>query len=217
MSAPTVPRFPLAVRLHHWLYGLAFLVLVVTGAVLFLPWTSWSTAEAGATNRLVHLIAGVVLVLVPLIPLLFSRSRRSFLADVKTGFRWKKDDATSLKVLIGRAYWNGDATGLPPQGKFMAGQKLNILAQTVFFGALVVTGFVLWFGKGFVPQWLMQASVLIHALSAVGAVAIALVHVYMVTLLPFTKGAASTMFTGRMPADFARSHHAGWQPEAETK
>jgi formate dehydrogenase subunit gamma len=205
----------MSVRVHHWLYAAAFLVLVVTGAVLFLPWTSWSVAEAGQTNRLVHRIAAVVLLLVPLIPLLFAR--RSFLADVKIGFRWKKDDATALKVLIGKTYWNGDPTGLPPQGKFMAGQKLNILAQTVFFFAMVATGFVLWFGKGVLPQWLMQLSVLVHALSAIGAVVIALVHVYMVTLLPFTKGAIGTMFTGRMRADFARSHHAGWQPESEAK
>jgi formate dehydrogenase subunit gamma len=211
----SVARFTPAERAYHWIYALAFIVLAVTGFILFVPWTAFAAGEAGQTTRLVHRLASVPLLAAPLLMLI--ACRRRFLGDLREAFTWRRDDWVSLRVLITRSYWTGDKDGLPPQGKFMAGQKLNIVFQAVTFVALGVTGLALWLGKGALPAGLMNGLVLLHALSAILATCIAIVHIYMVTTMPFTRGAIGTMFTGRMPDDLARSHHARWYEGASGK
>ena len=208
MNAPTVPRFTPLERAYHWSYAAAFIVLAVTGFVLLVPWTAFSAGEAGQANRLLHRIFGVVLMVAPLLMLIFAR--RGFIEDLREAHTWRREDWTSLSVLLRRSYWTGDKTGLPPQGKFMAGQKLNIVFQAVYFGALAASGLVMWLGKGTVPHEIMRFMILIHTLSAIGATCFAIVHVYMVTTMPFTRGAIATMFTGRMDEGLARSHHPKW-------
>jgi formate dehydrogenase subunit gamma len=198
------------VRVFHWVYFASFAILAVTGFILFFPWTPFAVGEAGQAGRLLHRIFAVVLMVAPIVTLLVAR--RGFWRDTREGFRWGAEDRKSFGVLVRRTYWTGDATGLPPQGKFMIGQKLNIAVQVVMFGVLAVTGLVMWLGKGVLPQGLMLAMILLHALAAIAATCIAIVHIYMVTTLPFTRDAIGTMFTGKMPEDYARSHHAGWRP-----
>ena len=210
MSERTVQRFTTAERVYHWVYFIAFAILAVTGFVLLFPWTPFSAGEAGQTNRLLHRIFGVLLIVAPVVTLLVSR--RGFGNDLREAFRWDRDDLRSFAVMARRTYWTGDTTGVPPQGKFMPGQKINIVAQTLLFAALAATGLVLWLAKGTAPQWLMQLMIVLHALAAIGATCMVIVHIYMVTTLPFSRGAVGAMFTGRISEDLARSHHPRWRP-----
>lgn len=208
MSERTILRFETAERVFHWVYFAAFAILAVTGFTLLLPWSPFTVGEAGQTSRLLHRIFGVLLIVAPAVTLL--ASRRELAADVRRAFTWTPEDLRSLRILLLRAYWTGDTTGLPPQERFTAGQKLNIAAQTVLFLVLAATGLVIWFGRALLPQGLMQAAIALHALAAVAATAFVIVHVYMVTTLPATRDAIGAMFTGRMSEDLARSHHPKW-------
>jgi formate dehydrogenase subunit gamma len=212
MSEPrSVQRHVTAVRVFHWVYAAAFCALALTGFVLLAGWTPFAVGEAGQTSKLVHRISGVLLIVAPLVTLIFAF--RAFVRDLKLAFTWGKKDIVTLMVLFSRTYWTGDTKGLPSQGRFMAGQKINIATHVAMWLALVVTGLVIWFGKGFVPQWAMQLMILVHALAAVGAVCFTIVHIYMVTTLPYTRDAIGAIFSGRMPEEVAKSHHPEWYAE----
>lgn len=211
MSEPKgVRRHEAPARFYHWIHAVAFIGLAVTGFVLLGPWTSMSAGEAGQTNRLIHRILGVVLIIAPIVTVFLSKP---FVRDVKAGFHWGREDLVTMKVLFTRTYWTGDTKGLPPQGRFMAGQKINIATHVLLWFALSVTGLVLWFGKGALPPWAMSLMILVHALAAIGGICFAIVHIYMVTTLPFTRDAIGAIFSGNMPEEVARSHHPKWHAE----
>jgi len=209
VNARMIVRFSAAERIFHWTYFVAFVALAVTGAFLFLPWRAFTTGEAGETGRLVHRLFAVILVASPLLPL--ACAARGFLADLREALTWGRDDLRALRVLLTRYYWTGDASGLPPQGKFAAGQKLNIAVQAATFAVLAATGALLWLGKGRVPVEVLRWSVMLHLLAAVGATCFAIVHVYMATALPMTKGAVASIVLGTIDEAYARAHHPGWK------
>jgi formate dehydrogenase subunit gamma len=203
-------RFSAPERVFHWAYFVAFVVLAATGAVLYLPWRPLAMGEAGETGRIVHRIFAVILLATPLVAV-FS-APRGFLADLWEALKWRRDDVRALRILLTRYYWTGDRTGLPPQGKFTAGQKINIGAQITAFVVMGASGVLLWLGKGVVPVEVLRISVIVHAVAAVVAVCFVIVHVYMVTVLPMTKGAVASMVLGTMEEEYARTHHPRWYP-----
>ena len=202
-------RFSAAERVFHWTYAVAFVALLVTGAFLYLPWTAFAMGEAGETSRLLHRLFAVMLVASPLVTLAWSA--HGFASDLREALTWRRDDLSALRILLTRYYWTGDARGVPPQGKFTAGQKLNIAVQMVAFGVLAATGVLLWLGKGRVPIDVLRWSVVLHALAAVASTCFVLVHVYMTVALPMTKGAIASMLLGTMDEDYAERHHPGWR------
>lgn len=208
MNGRTLVRFSAAERIFHWTYFVAFVALVATGVFLYVPWPAFAMGEAGETSRLVHRLFAVILVASPLVPLAFSS--RGFIADLREALTWRRDDMKTLRILLTRYYWTGDASGLPPQGKFTAGQKLNIAAQIAVFAVLAASGVLLWLGKGRVPVELLRWSVVLHGLAAVGGTCFAIVHIYMTVALPMTKGAVASIVLGTMNDDYARKHHPRW-------
>jgi formate dehydrogenase subunit gamma len=207
-SAPVV-RFSAAERVFHWAYAVAFVALALTGAVLYLPAVSLATGEAGTALRLLHRIFAVILLAAPLMPLVGSRGR--FVGDLRDALAWRGADVRSAWILLTRYYWTGDGRGLPPQGKFTAGQKINIAMQAIAFAVLGATGVILWLGRDVAPVGIVRWSVLLHAAAAVGATCLGIIHVYMVTMLPMTKGAVATMILGTMDARYAAEHHPRWE------
>ena len=208
MNGRTRVRFSAAERVFHWTYFVAFVALVATGAFLYLPWTAFTTGEAGETNRLLHRVFAVVLVASPLLTLAWSP--RGFLGDLRGALTWRREDLEALRILLTRYYWTGDAAGLPPQGKFTAGQKLNIAVQVAAFVVLAATGALLWLGKGRVPVEVLRWSLVLHSLAAVASTCFVIVHVYMTVALPMTKGAVASIVLGTMDEDYARRHHPRW-------
>lgn len=213
MTERAILRFTAGERVFHWVYFVSFLVLAATGAFLYLPARPFSMGEAGETSRLIHRLSALVFLAIPLLTLIFSP--RGFLRDLREGLTWRGEDARSLRVLLTRYYWTGDPAGLPPQGKFTAGQKLNIGMQIVAFLAFAASGIAIWFGPGVLSRQALLLCLIVHDVTAVLATCFALVHIYMVTILPMTRGAIATMFTGAMPDEYAREHHPRWYAEAE--
>ena len=210
MTGYGIVRFTAAERVFHWAYAAAFVVLALTGAFLYVPWLPFSMAEAGETSRLLHRVFAVVLLASPLLLLVFSP--RHFLADVREALTWTRDDVRYLWVSLTRYYWTGDLTGLPPQGKFTAGQKANIAMQIGTFLVMAATGLLLWLGRGIVPVEVLRWSVILHGLAAVLASCFVIVHVYMTTALPMTKEAIASMVLGTIDEQYVREHHPRWYP-----
>ena len=213
MDGKMILRFSAGERIFHWVYFVVFVVLAVTGAFLYVPWLAFAVGEAGTTSRLLHRLFAVGLLASPLLPLFFAPRR--YLGNLGEAFSWRSEDVRGLWVILTRYYWSGSQRGLPPQGKFTAGQKLNVVVQVVACAVIGVTGLILWFGPGYVSVGWLRWSLLLHGLSVVVAICFVLVHVYMVVLHPLTNEAIAAMILGTVSDDYARTHHPKWYAALE--
>lgn len=206
-----VKRFTAAERVAHWVHFIAFTALLVTGMFLYVPaFQPFAVGAAGEASRLVHRVAAVVFIGVPLIGLVFSP--REFFYSLRESFTWTAGDWGWLKNAW-NYYTYGRAGTMPPQGKFNAGQKFNMLTLIVTFVLFTVTGLVMWFGKGVVPPGVFLWSVVIHDLSAIATVLMFMLHVYLAAVHPLMRESITAMFDGTVTEEFAREHHGKWLAE----
>jgi formate dehydrogenase subunit gamma len=202
-----IPRYDQSERVLHWVHTATFFVLALTGMTLFFPWLRpFAQGESGMICRLVHRIAGVIFAAVPIAYAVFKPRRLvATLKDLRVSsrdFGWLK--AVPFYYLLGR---HGV---MPPQGRFNAGEKMNIIvlaSSTVLF---TISGCVMWFGKGTVPAGLFNAMVILHVITMAAALTMFLVHFYLATVHPLMWQSLVGMRFGVVSESFAREHHAAW-------
>lgn len=195
-----VLRYDFNERLMHWLAGVSYLYLLLTGLAFWSPWLFWiAAALGGATiSRELHPWAGVI-----------------FFVGVLWMYRsWGSQMRTTDQD---REWWralphyirNEDET-LPPQGRFNPGQK------SLFWGffwcgiALFLSGLVLWVPH-WIPwglRWLRLTAVIVHPVAALLTIALFMIHVYMGTVVE--RGAFRSMSRGDVSRAWAKRHHRGW-------
>jgi len=209
METRYIKRFSASERIAHWLQFLAFTVLLGTGGFLYMPaLQAFAIGPAGEAARVAHRVAAVVFMLCPLVYLI--GDSKGFFGSLRDTFTWGADDFKWLK-LAWRFYTQGtDADGIPPQGKYNAGQKLNALVQITIFILFTVTGLIMWFGHGTIPAGLFLWSVVIHDLSVTAALGFFALHLYLVAIHPFTREAITSMFEGVVTREYAKEHHTKW-------
>jgi formate dehydrogenase subunit gamma len=157
-----IARFDRVERAVHWCNATLFLVLLGTGASLYLPDLSTMVAHRH-TVKTIHVYAGLLLP-IPLLVGLLLPAGRQLRADLGRFNRWTEDD---------RRWWSGRTRASAQLGKFNPGQKLN----AVFVGAAIVlmlmTGSIMrWFepfpdswrtGATFVHDWVFIVLVVVIA------------------------------------------------------
>lgn len=206
-----VLRFTAAERVAHWVHFFAFTVLLGTGMFLYVPWFQpFALGASGEAARLAHRAAAVVFMAAPLIYLIWSP--REFFYSLKESFSWGADDWGWLKNAW-NYYAHGHSGTMPPQGKYNAGQKFNALTQIVTFWLFVITGLVMWFGRGSVPPDLFLLSVVVHDLSVIATVLLFMLHIYLVAVHPLMRESITAMFEGTVSEEFAAEHHGKWLTE----
>jgi formate dehydrogenase subunit gamma len=150
------PRFDRAERMIHWANATLFLILLFTGASLYVGPLSTFVGHRHAVKT-VHVYAGLLLPIPVLLGLLLPAGRQ-FRRDLRRVNRWSDDD---------RRWWLPSFHGRAQLGKFNPGQKLN----AIFIGAAIVvmlaTGSIMkWFdhfsdsqrtGATFVHDWTFLA------------------------------------------------------------
>jgi formate dehydrogenase subunit gamma len=195
-----VERFTRTERLLHWVHASAFLVLLGSGLVLYLP----SLAIAIGRRPLVKDIhfwtgvswAGAILLVSCL------GNRRALLATIRELDRFDRDD---WHFLTGRVR--------APQGRFNAGQKVNAILTAAFAVLFFVSGMLLWYGERD-TRFRLPGTVFLHdALMYVSVVVVA-GHLYLALLHPSTRHALRGMTLGSVREDWARAHHAKWLARA---
>jgi len=203
-----IVRFKAPERLAHWLHFVAFTVLLGTGMFIYLPaLRAFATGNAGEAARLAHRIAALVFMLSPIIYLVFSP--REFFESLREMFKWGPDDFAWLRGAA--AYYTyGRKAQLPPQGKYNAGQKLNALTQFIAFGVFVVTGLLMWFGKGAVPVGVFRWVVILHDLAVIATTSLFVLHLYLVGIHPLTRESITAMVEGSVSEAYAKEHHTLW-------
>ena len=203
-------------RLVHWLHTTAFVVLMITGAIIYIPWfgNSVGAGAGGHAVRLIHRIGAIAFMLVPVCYLVFDP--RGLFAAMKRIFTWGKDDLGWLKGAP-RYYFFGDEEAMPPQDKYNTGQKLFYLTVVICMVGFIVTGLIMWLGRDTVSVWMFQWSVFLHDLCTIAYGAFFLVHFVLSVMHPLMKGALNGMLFGRMPEEYVKSHHAKYYEELQDK
>ena len=189
----------------HWIHTLAFLILVVTGAILFVP--GLGGAAAGGLTRLIHRIAVVFFVGAPVI--YFIVNPRMSLHFIKETLTWGTDDIKWLR-LAPDYYFGGDESKMIPQGHVNTGQKMwqfIVLATGVLF---VVSGFFMLFLKDVLVPGFFQCFVVVHDIAFILAFLMLLVHIYTGSLHPRMAESLRSMWDGKVSRKYAKSHYGKW-------
>jgi len=194
-----VVRFSAAERGAHLLHIVSFLTLVITGFSLYLPQLSaFAVGAAGEATRLIHRLAAVIFMVAPVLYLILDAG--GFTSSLRTILKWGPEDGEWLRTALrtGGAYWTGDRSGIPPQGRYNTGQKLHGLVQFVAFWIFVVTGLIMWFGVASVSPGLFQLSVIAHDITMLIAVGYFMIHLYLTLFHPMTRIHINAMVDGTL-------------------
>ncbi len=129
----TLRRFSVTERVLHWAHATGFFAMLATGLILYLPALSTLVARRNLVKNL-HIWAAVAWALAIVLVVLVG-NRHALLASWREAERLDRNDRRWLR---GRRV---------PQGRFNAGQKLNILVTAAFAVLFAVSGFFLWLGE----------------------------------------------------------------------
>ncbi len=200
-----VERFNAWERTVHWSTAISFLILAATGTIILfgkyilLPvfgYTlfSWLAILSKNLHNFVGPLFSVCVVLM-------------FVTFVKDNLP-KAYDWIWVRKLGG---FFGSREHVP-SGRFNAGEKAWFwLGVTLLAIVSAVTGFILDFPNFAQGRGMMQQANVIHAISAVLFVALALGHIYVGTI--GVERAYETMRTGMADETWAKEHHEYWYNE----
>jgi formate dehydrogenase subunit gamma len=196
-----IERFSPLDRYAHWLMAITWVTLAITGLILslgksvLLPligYTLFSWLAILAKN--LHNFVGPILIVA--IPFLFIR----FVRDNGIGM----DDVRWFLNIKG--YFKGHEH---PSGRFNAGEKVVFWIMLVLLSTiLVISGLVLVFPNFDQTRSTMQIANVVHMVAAYGAIALALVHIYLGTI--GMVDAYRAMRYGYVDESWAKHHHLRW-------
>ena len=197
MSPRLLPRFSFLERVVHWVVGVTFLVLLLTGLAFSYPSLFWLTmfVGGGPAARVLHPQVGVLFGVGLLV--MFVLWVRDMFLDAP--------DKQWLRAV--KHYAAHEHDKVPPAGKYNAGQKMFFWLQSVLGVLFVVTGVLLWFPEYF-GAGLLNSARLLHYVGALGGGLLLIVHVYLGTVA--YPGTARGMIDGKVTEAWARHHHPRW-------
>jgi formate dehydrogenase subunit gamma len=194
-----VARYTTAARINHWITAVSLILLALSGLALFHPSLFFLTHlfGGGQMTRAIHPWIGVVLAI---------SFTGLFIRFVALNF-WTREDTVWMKNL-GKVINNQDE-GLPELGKYNAGQKLVFWGQTVLILLLFCSGLILWdvYFEDYTSIDQKRLAAVVHALAAIGAILIWIVHVYAAI---WVKGTLRAMTRGSVTRGWSWKHHRKW-------
>jgi formate dehydrogenase subunit gamma len=201
----TVTRWSAFERVMHWYVAISFIVLAITGLSLIFGRTvlipllgkegfaAWAQLAKPVHDYLsLPFAAGLAILLLMWIGKNVPKAY---------DFDWLKSMGGAI----------GD--GHPPAGFFNAGEK--VFYWLVFFGgiAMTVSGVFLLFPNLGTMREAMQFWHIVHAVSGLFLIAVALGHMYLGSI--GTEGVLEGMVSGDVDEGFARQHHSLWYEEVK--
>jgi formate dehydrogenase subunit gamma len=197
-----VARFDGTERVVHWSTAVLVLVLVATGAILYIP----SLSVAVGRRLLVedtHIYVGLAL-FVPILVGIAGRWGARLRADLRQMRGLSGEELAWLRSLGRR--------GRDAIGKFNPGQKLNTNAVGGMLVVLFITGLVLRWGN-FLPVSVRTGATFVHDVFAVAFTVVIVGHIGFAVTHP---QALRSMVKGWVPAHWARRHAPAWEIAATT-
>jgi formate dehydrogenase subunit gamma len=202
-------RFSATERAFHWSIALPALVLLLSG--LFLRFESLQTLMVGYHRRVglrLHLLAGVVLLCVPLLVALLG-DRRALAAAGRALLRMDREDRRFLREL---PRWLGnDPEAGGEVGRFNGGQKLNSLVSGLTLLLASGTGLFLWIFPS--RSGLGAALAFLHEITTYILLPVVAGHLYMALVHRRTRESLRGILFGFVDAEWARRQHPHWYRE----
>lgn len=183
-------------RAAHWATAVLVIVLVATGAILYVPAFSVAVGRRLVVED-VHVYSGIA-VFVPVAVAAAGPWGRRIRVDLRSMNRFTTGELAWLRS-AGRA-------GRSTVGKFNPGQKLNTFAIGGLLTVLLLTGLGLRWGNFASVRWRTGAT-FVHDWFAVVLLVLVLGHIAMALLHP---RALRSMVTGWVSTDWAARHAPAW-------
>jgi formate dehydrogenase subunit gamma len=195
----TVDRYTTGARINHWITAASLVLLALSGLALFHPSLFFLTGlfGGGSTTRMIHPWLGVVLFF-SFMGLFFRFWRLNL---------WERSDNVWMSKL--RDVLTGHDENLPEVGKYNAGQKMVFWSMSLLIIVLITSGIVIWdqyFGQYFTVTQ-KRIAVLVHAVAAIAAICVWIVHVYAAI---WVRGTISAMTRGFVTGGWGWRHHRKW-------
>jgi len=191
-----IERFTFTERLMHWVHASAFFVLLASGLILYIP----SFASAVGRRPLVkdiHFLTAVswagAMVLIALLG-----NRRALARTIREIDVFDRDDR---RFLAGRVH--------APQGRFNAGQKVNVIITAAFAVLFFVSGMLLWLSERN-TSFHLGGTLYLHDALMYLSVIIVTGHLYLALINRSTRHALRGMTLGSVSEEWARAHHVKW-------
>jgi formate dehydrogenase subunit gamma len=199
-----VRRFSRTERGLHWVHAGAFLALLATGLILYVPYLGEQIGRRPQVKE-AHLLVAVAWAIALTAVAIFGdrRGLRRTLCELDA---FDRDDRRWLRG--GRA----------PQGRFNAGQKLNAALTASFAVLFAVSGTLLWLGERD-TRFRLDGTIVLHDGLTLFSVVLLTGHLYLALIHPSTRHALRGVTRGDVRADWAREHHVKWidgEPDSPT-
>lgn len=190
-------RYTASERANHWIVGICFILLGLSGLAFFHPafYPLTQLFGGGPWTRILHPYVGVVMALFFIIMVArFWRLNTIEQRDVE----WLKN----VDKMV-----DGDDHNMPEQGKYNGGQKVLFWGLVLFMLVLLVSGGLMWRAWFDLPVGLVRLASVLHALAAFAIIGLIILHVYAAI---WTRGTIRAMMYGTVTRAWAKQHHRGW-------
>ena len=197
-------RYEPSERANHWIVGISFILLALSGLALFHPaFFPLSQLFGGPVwDRILHPYVGVLMALAFLVMVL-----RFWRLNVMT-----KADTEGLSK-VGNMV-DGDDHNMPEQGKYNGGQKLLFWALVLCMVLMTASGVIIWRAWFAFDITLVRVAVVVHSAAAALMIGLIMVHVYAAI---WVRGTLRAMWYGTVTRAWAKQHHRGWYRQVTRK
>lgn len=190
-------RYNASERANHWIVGICFILLALSGLAFFHPAFFPLTLlfGGGSWTRILHPYIGVVM----FVFFLVMAARFASLNMIeKRDVEWLKN----VNKMV-----DGNDHDMPEQGKYNGGQKVLFWGLVVGMLLLVVSGVMMWRSWINLPVDVVRMASVLHAVAAVWMIGLIILHVYAAI---WTRGTIRAMLYGTVTRAWAKQHHRGW-------
>jgi formate dehydrogenase subunit gamma len=190
-------RYTASERANHWIVGICFILLALSGLAFFHPafFPLTQLFGGGTWTRILHPYVGVVMFVFFLIMAIrFAGLNMIEKRDVE----WLKN----VDKMV-----DGNDHDMPEQGKYNGGQKVLFWGLVIGMLLLVVSGVLMWRAWLNLPVDVVRFASVLHAVAAVWMIGLIILHIYAAI---WTRGTIRAMLYGTVTRAWAKQHHRGW-------
>mgnify|MGYP003390847470 FL=1 len=197
-------RYDAQERANHWLVGICFILLALSGLAFFHPafYPLTQLFGGGVWARILHPIIGW-LMMIGFVVMYF---RFKALNRMEPADREWLDRVGEMM--------DGNDHNMPEQGKYNGGQKAMFWAMSVCMLLLFVSGIILWRAYFSFPVDVVRLGAVVHA--AIAAIMIAMIFVHVYAAL-WVRGTVRAMVYGTVTRAWAKQHHRAWYRQVTGK
>ncbi len=197
-------RYDAQERANHWLVGICFILLALSGLAFFHPafYPLTQLFGGGVWARILHPFIGVLMAAAFLV--MFFRFR-----SLNTITPADKEWLSRVGEMM-----DGNDHNMPEQGKYNGGQKMMFWTMALSMLLLFVSGIFLWRTYFTVPVDVVRLGAVVH--SAIAAIMIAMTFVHIYAAL-WVRGTVRAMVYGTVTRAWAKQHHRAWYRQVTGK